>query len=140
MIEHVTVPDFPDRSRKSSPNSVGAGVGTGAVRGSPALLGASADFRSLDRICNGIHLNFGIKYYRMHEKIRAGSEEARAGAVKDRPQPGGSRSRSCKDRSQIYRSRSRIRLWLRYRDRDMLYFVKGFSLSLSLSNSLYRKG
>jgi hypothetical protein len=54
----------------------------------PPLLGAGTDFRSRhrlrDRIYNGIYLNFGIKYYRMHEKFGAGSDEAGAGAVKDR--------------------------------------------------------
>ncbi len=84
-VEHVTVPVFPDRhrSRKSGPNSVGAG----------------ADFRSRDRIYNGINLKFGIKYYIMHEKVGAFSEDAGDGAFEDRSQPG--RSRSCKDQSQI---------------------------------------
>jgi hypothetical protein len=58
-----------DRSRKSGPNSVGAGAGAGAVRDGPALLEAGADFRSRDRLrdrmYNGAHLNFIIKYCRM---------------------------------------------------------------------------
>jgi hypothetical protein len=98
-----------ERSRNSGPNSVGAGAR--AVRDGPALLGAGAVFRSRDllsdRIYNGTYINFGIKYYRMHEKIGAGSEDAGAGAVKDRSQPGRSRGWSCKDRSQICRSRDR---------------------------------
>jgi hypothetical protein len=67
-----------DQSRESGPNSVRAGgtdrpdiagAATGVVRDSPAFLGARAGFqyrdRLRDRICKGIHHNFGIKYYRM---------------------------------------------------------------------------
>jgi hypothetical protein len=51
-----------DRSRKSGPNSVGAGAR--AVWDGSAFLGAGADFRSRLRDCiyNGIHHNVGIKY------------------------------------------------------------------------------
>ncbi len=109
LMSRSQFPRDRDRSLKSGPNSVGAG----AVRAGPDIagVGAGAGFRSRDRIYNGIHLNFGIKYYRMHEKVGAGSEEAGAGAgaVKDRSQPGPNRnrSRSCKDGFQIVLSTRR---------------------------------
>jgi hypothetical protein len=83
-------------SRKSGPNSVGAGAG--GVRDGPDLQIAGAGAGTVrDRsrfswsrnqfsvpgpapgtIHNGIDLNFGIKYYRMHEKNGAGSERGRS--------------------------------------------------------------
>ncbi len=97
-----------ERSRKSGPNSVG--VGAGSVRDCPTLLEAGSDFRSWDRLRDEFIMEFIsislLNNYGIHERIRAGSEEAGAVAVKNRFQPGRSRSRSYKDRFQSCRDQS----------------------------------